>query len=324
MKMDKNTELRLIKMSDVEPTKVEWLWYPYIPYGKITIIQGDPGEGKTTLILNLAALLSKGEKLPESEEKSDPINIIYQTAEDGLSDTVKPRLIAAKADDERITVIDESKLELSLTDERLEQAIIETKAKLVILDPLQAYIGANVDMHRANEIRPVMKHLAEVAQRQQCAIVLIGHLNKAMGMKSSYRGLGSIDIPASARSVLLVGRIKDNPTVRVMAQIKSSLAPEGEPIAFELNKETGFRFIGKYDISIDDLLNGVATTSKLEQAEKLLRDMLSDGSSIKQKQLQQQAKIRNISERTLNEAKKNVGVKSFRSNNEWYWKLSKE
>ena len=322
--MDKNTELRLIKMSDVEPTKVEWLWYPYIPYGKITIIQGDPGEGKTTLILNLAALLSKGEKLPESEEKSDPINIIYQTAEDGLSDTVKPRLIAAKADDERITVIDESKLELSLTDERLEQAIIETKAKLVILDPLQAYIGANVDMHRANEIRPVMKHLAEVAQRQQCAVVLIGHLNKAMGMKSSYRGLGSIDIPASARSVLLVGRIKDNPTVRVMAQIKSSLAPEGEPIAFELNKETGFRFIGKYDISIDDLLNGVATTSKLEQAEKLLRDMLSDGSSIKQKQLQQQAKIRNISERTLNEAKKNVGVKSFRSNNEWYWKLSKE
>lgn len=324
MKMDKNTELRLIKMSDVEPTKVEWLWYPYIPYGKVTIIQGDPGEGKTTLILNLAALLSKGEKLPESEEKSDPINIIYQTAEDGLSDTVKPRLIAANADDERITVIDESKSELSLTDERLEQAIIETKAKLVILDPLQAYIGANVDMHRANEIRPVMKHLSEVAQRQQCAVVLIGHLNKAMGMKSSYRGLGSIDIPASARSVLLVGRIKDNPTVRVMAQVKSSLAPEGEPIAFELNKETGFRFIGKYDISIDDLLNGVVTTSKLEQAEKLLRDMLSDGSSIKQKQLQQQAKIRNISERTLNEAKKNVGVRSFRSNNEWYWKLSRE
>ena len=324
MKMDNNTELRLIKMSDVEPKKVEWLWYPYIPYGKVTIIQGDPGEGKTTLILNLAALLSKGEKLPESLERSEPINIIYQTAEDGLSDTVKPRLIAANADDERITVIDESKSELSLTDERLEQAIIETKAKLVILDPLQAYIGANIDMHRANEIRPVMKHLAEVAQRQQCAVVLIGHLNKAIGMKSSYRGLGSIDIPASARSVLLVGRIKDNPTVRVMAQIKSSLAPEGEPIAFELNKETGFRFIGKYDISIDDLLNGVATTSKLEQAEKLLREMLSDGSAIKQKQLQQQAKIRNISERTLNEAKKNVGVKSFRSNNEWYWKLSKE
>ena len=165
MKMDNKPELRLINMADVEATEVKWLWYPYIPYGKITIIQGDPGEGKTTLILNLAALLSKGDNLSESNEKSEPINIIYQTAEDGLSDTVKPRLIAAKADDDKITVIDESKIELSLTDERLEQAIIETKAKLVILDPLQAYIGANVDMHRANEIRPVMKHLAEVAQR---------------------------------------------------------------------------------------------------------------------------------------------------------------
>lgn len=322
--MDNKAELHLINMADVEATEVKWLWYPYIPYGKVTIIQGDPGEGKTTLILNLAALLSKGEKLPESEEKSEPINIIYQTAEDGLSDTVKPRLIAANAEHERITVIDEGISELSFTDERLEQAIIETKAKMVILDPLQAYIGANVDMHRANEIRPVMKHLAEVAQKYECAVVLVGHLNKAMGMKSSYRGLGSIDIPASARSVLLVGRIKDNPTIRVMAQIKSSLAPEGEPIAFELNKETGFHFIGKYDISVDDLLNGTSTVSKLEQAENLLKDELADGNTVQQKSIQQRAKLRNISERTLNQAKKNLGVKSIRRENVWYWQLPKE
>ena len=322
--MDNKAELHLINMADVEATEVKWLWYPYIPYGKVTIIQGDPGEGKTTLILNLAALLSKGEKLPESEEKSEPVNIIYQTAEDGLSDTVKPRLIAANAEYGRITVIDESTSELSFTDERLEQAIIQTKAKLVILDPLQAYIGANVDMHRANEIRPVMKHLSEVAQKYECAIVLVGHLNKAIGMKSSYRGLGSIDIPASARSVLLVGRIKDNPTIRVMAQIKNSLAPEGEPIAFELNKETGFHFIGKYDISIDDLLNGAGTVSKLEQAENLLKDELADGNTVQQKSIQQRAKLRNISERTLNQAKKNLGVKSVRRENVWYWRLPKE
>ena len=322
--MDNKAELHLINMADVEATEVKWLWYPYIPYGKVTIIQGDPGEGKTTLILNLAALLSKGEKLPESEEKYEPINIIYQTAEDGLSDTVKPRLMAANAEHERITVIDEGISELSFTDERLEQAIIETKAKMVILDPLQAYIGANVDMHRANEIRPVMKHLAEVAQKYECAVVLVGHLNKAMGMKSSYRGLGSIDIPASARSVLLVGRIKDNPTIRVMAQIKSSLAPEGEPIAFELNKETGFHFIGKYDISVDDLLNGTSTVSKLEQAENLLKDELADGNTVQQKSIHQRAKLRNISERTLNQAKKNLGVKSIRRENVWYWQLPKE
>ena len=145
--MDNNVELELINMADVEATEVEWLWYPYIPYGKITILQGDPGEGKTTLVLNLAAMLSKGQELPESYSAAEPINIIYQTAEDGLSDTVKPRLVAANADYSRITVIDESKVELSLTDERLEQAILRTQARLVILDPLQAYIGANVDMH---------------------------------------------------------------------------------------------------------------------------------------------------------------------------------
>ena len=194
----------------------------------------------------------------------------------------------------------------------------------MILDPLQAYIGANVDMHRANEIRPIMKHIADVAQKYNCSIVLVGHLNKTMGMKSSYRGLGSIDIPASARSVLLVGRIKDNPTIRVMAQVKSSLAPEGEPIAFELNKETGFRFIGKYDISVDDLLNGTSSVSKVEQAEKLLKDELSEGAAIPQKQLKQKATLRNISERTLNEAKKNLGVKSVKRNEMWYWHMTKE
>lgn len=322
--MDNNTELHIINMADIEATEVKWLWYPYIPYGKITIIQGDPGEGKTTLILNLAAMVSKGEKLPESKRVSEPINIIYQTAEDGLADTVKPRLEAAKADSKRIMVIDETNIELSMTDIRLETAISQTNAKMVILDPLQAYIGASVDMHRANEIRPVMKHLADVAQKYQCAIVLIGHMNKSINMKSSYRGLGSIDIPASARSVLLVGRIKDNPTIRVMAQIKSSLAHEGDPIAFELNKETGFKFIGKYDISVDDLINGTSTVSKVKQAETLIMDILSDGNARPQKQLQQQAKFRNISERTLNEAKKNLGVQSFRSNNVWYWKVSQD
>lgn len=143
-------------------------------------------------------------------------------------------------------------------------------------------------------------------------------------MKSSYRGLGSIDIPASARSVLLVGRIKDNPTIRVMAQVKSSLAPEGEPIAFELNKETGFHFIGKYDISVDDLLNGTSSVSKVEQAEKLLKDELSEGAAIPQKHLLFKAQIRNISERTLNEAKKNLRVKSIKRNDKWYWQLPKE
>ena len=323
MKMDNKPELKLINMADVEATEVEWLWYPYIPYGKVTIIQGDPGEGKTTLVLNLAAILSRGDKLPETNKDSDPINIIYQTAEDGLSDTIKPRLMAAKAEHKYFTIIDETECRLSLTDHRLEDAIKETKARLVILDPIQAYIGASVDMNRPNEIRDLMTHLKLVAEKCNCAIVLIGHLNKATGMKASYRGLGSVDIQAAARSVLLVGRVKDNPTIRVMAPTKSSLAPEGDPIAFELNKETGFRFIGKYDISVDDLLNGTSSVSKIEKAEKFLKEFLSDGTPKTQKIIQQQASYRDIGNRTLNDAKKNLNITSFKKKNAWFWQLSK-
>ncbi len=149
---DYEKELKIINMEDVEATVVEWLWYPYIPYGKITIVQGDPGEGKTTFALQLSAILSKGGKLPCNDIESMPIDIIYQSAEDGLEDTIKPRLVEAEADCSRIKVIDESEYPLSMSDIRLEQAIAETGARLIILDPIQAYLGANVDMHRANEI----------------------------------------------------------------------------------------------------------------------------------------------------------------------------
>jgi hypothetical protein len=166
MNEQQNVELKLIHMEDVVSKEVEWLWYPYIPYGKITIIEGDPGEGKTTLVLKLAAALSRGLPLPCDDDKEyEPIHIIYQTAEDGIEDTIKPRLVKAGADCSMIRVIDETDKELSMTDDRLEQAIIETGARLIILDPIQAYIGAKVDMHRANEIRPVLKHLGMIAEK---------------------------------------------------------------------------------------------------------------------------------------------------------------
>ena len=164
-------------MADVETKKVEFLWYPYIPYGKLTIIQGDPGEGKTTAVLQIAALLTKGEKLPEDDQEREPVNVIYQTAEDGLADTVKPRLEAAGADCSKVLVIDESEQGLSMSDLRIEEAIKQTGAKLVILDPIQAYLGSGVDMHRANEIRPVMKHLGDIAEKYNCAIILSPYEN---------------------------------------------------------------------------------------------------------------------------------------------------
>ena len=321
--MNEKDTLHLIHMNDVEATPVEWLIEPYIPLGKITVIQGDPGEGKTSIILMIASWLSNGKRLPDDSNEYEPINIIYQTAEDGLADTVKPRLLAANADTKRIMVIDESKADLTMTDKRLELAIKESNAKLVILDPTQAYLGASVNINSANDVRSQLKPLAYLAEKYKCAFVLIAHMNKATGMSALYRSLGSIDFAAAARSVLLVSRVKDNPTIRVMAQIKSSLAPEGEPIAFEFNKNSGIKYIGKYTITVDELLNGTPRSTKTEMAEKLLTDMLADGVAKSSNFLKQQADYRNISFRTLTDAKKNLGITSFKQGNTWFWVLKK-
>lgn len=317
------TQLKLISMDQVPIEEVQWLWYPYIPYGKLTIIHGDPGEGKTTLILRLAALLSQGESLPCDDRPQEPVKIIYQTAEDGLGDTIKPRLLAGDADCAQIKVIDETEASLTLLDERVEQAISETGARVMILDPVQAYVGTGVDMNRANEVRTVLAQLSRIAEKYKCAMILVGHLNKAQGTKSQYRGLGSIDFQAAARSVLIVGRVKEKPEVRVMAHEKSSLAPEGEPVAFELSADNGFRWLGHYDISIDDLLSGVSREKKSDLAEKLIRDCLSDG-RYPQQALMDKAKRMDISKRIIDEVKKRFNVRSVKDGNQWFWQLPDE
>lgn len=316
-----NPELNIINMADVEAVAVKWLWKPYIPLGKITIIQGDPGEGKTTLALSIAAALTQGEMLPNETESQAPMNVIYQTAEDGLADTIKPRLEAVNADCTKVLVIDESKEELSMTDERIEKAIQQTGAKLIILDPIQAYIGANVDMHRANEIRPVMSKLGRIAEEYGCAVVLIGHMNKAAGQKSSYRGLGSIDITTVARSVLIVGKMRDSPSKRIMTQAKSSLAPVGKSLLFEINENSALEWKGEVDITAEQFLeNGGAELSKLEIATEFLLEILKDG-KVSQKEIAAAASDYDFSARTLNEAKKNLKVLSIKADNKWYWKL---
>lgn len=322
-----NVELKLIHMEDVVSKKVEWLWYPYIPYGKITIIEGDPGEGKTTLVLKLAAALSRGLPLPCDDDKEyEPIHIIYQTAEDGIEDTIKPRLEKAGADCSMIRVIDETDKELSMTDDRLEQAIIETKARLIILDPIQAYIGATVDMHRANEIRPVLKHLGIIAEKHNCAIILIGHMNKASGSKSTYRGLGSIDIQATARSVLLVARLRDKPNIRIMAHDKSSLAPAGDAIGFEMTEDNGMVCIGPYDITIDELLSGNEGRGKkkLDIAENFIKEYFGSNKVIPSNEIMMEAAKRSIKRNTLLSAKKKLGITSDKEKAEdgtiyWTW-----
>lgn len=301
----KKDSVKIIRMSDVELTPVDWLWKPYLPFGKLSVLQGNPGEGKTYFAMHLAAACTNGKLLPNME-RLEPFNVIYQTAEDGLGDTVKPRLMEADADLERVLVIDDRDTPLTLADERIARAIRENSARLVIIDPVQAFMGADVDMNRANEVRPVFRKLGMIAEKTGCAIVLIGHLNKSSGTQSTYRGLGSIDIMAAVRSLLFIGKVKKDPTTRVLIHEKSSLAPPGETMAFKLGDEEGFRWVGAYEISADDLLDGKEgkpTETKLQRGTKLIYELLADGNAVTIRELDEKAKAQGISQRTMREAR---------------------
>lgn len=304
----KKDSVKIIRMSDVELTPVEWLWKPYLPFGKLSVLQGNPGEGKTYFAMHLAAACTNGKLLPNME-RMEPFNVIYQTAEDGLGDTVKPRLIEAGADLDRVLVIDDSDVQLTLSDERIEKAIVENNARLVIIDPIQAYLGSDVDMNRANEVRPIFMRLGQVAQRTGCAILLIGHLNKAAGMQSLQRGLGSIDIAAAVRSVMFIGKLKHDPTMRILTHEKSSLAPPGVSLAFSLGDEGGFRWFGEYDITADEMLSGIEPQreTKTQQAKDLICTLLAGGKQVLSEDIDKAALERGIPGRTVRDAKRELG-----------------
>ena len=316
MKMqEKEALVPMLCYKDIEQTSVEWLWFPYIPFGKLTIIQGNPGEGKTYFAMMLTAACTNRKLFPNMED-IEPFNVIYQTAEDGMGDTIKPRLVEAGADLSWVMVIDDSEEVLTLSDDRIEKAVRQNHVRLVIIDPVQAFIGADVDMNRANEVRPVFRKLGMIAEKTSCAIVLIGHLNKSSGTQSTYRGLGSIDIMAAVRSLIFIGKVKKDPTTRVLIHEKSSLAPPGETMAFKLGDEEGVRWVGAYEISADELLDGKegkATETKLERGAKLIQELLVDKNEISIRELDDKAKEQGISGRTMRD------VRSRMKNELEYW-----
>ncbi|WP_455684001.1 AAA family ATPase [Thomasclavelia sp.] len=313
-----NTDLELLNFAeDIHTSNVEWLWKPYIPYGKITIIQGDPGCGKTMFATYLIANISNGKAFDEEERINIPLVSLYQTGEDGLGDTIKPRLENLGANCKMVYSINEYKQSLSMNDIRIEEAIQNTNAKVIILDPIQAYLGAKVDMHRANEVRPILKHLGDVAERYNCAVILIGHMNKS-ATKAQYRGIGSIDFLACARSVLTMGCLNDDKNIRVLVQTKNSLDVTGSPIAFRTSDDDCFEYIGEYNIDIDDLLSGGSGNTKLEEAKAIIKQCLLDGNN-ESTHIIAKTKAVGIGERTTKQAKKQLQMKSKKKGDKWYW-----
>lgn len=313
----------LIWMDSIRPTVTKWLWYPYIPLGKVTILMGDPGEGKSTLACALTAAVTKGLAFPDQHQSdAAPNYVLIQNAEDGLADTLRPRLDKAGADVSMVVTINENKQSAEMMSSALFETIRELKPKLVILDPLQAYLGADVDMHRANEIRPVMHYLSRVAEIFGCAIVLIGHLNKRGDMKSIYRSIGSIDLTAAARSVLLIARDPAEPEHRVIKHIKSSLAPEGETVSFRIEEDGSFVYEGAYEIETDKLLSQrERRESPRERAAVLVRAWLTQHGDLSAQEIYRLADSEGIAKSTLMRAKQMLHIKCTQTRDGWLWHL---
>lgn len=307
--------------SSVTQRKVEWLWYPYIPYGKLTILQGDPGEGKSTFMLNVAALLTRGKNMPDGYRVSEPQRVVYQTAEDNLADTVKPRLVSAGADCNKIAYIIDEENPLTLEDSRIESVIKQTQARLFILDPLQAYLSQDSDMFSAGKMRGQLKQIADIAAKYNCAVVIIGHMNKSSGEKNLYRGLGSIDIAAIARSVLMISKDKSDPSIRYMFPVKSSLAPEGCAIGFSLNRKSGLTWLGQRTIDTSQLRDYETVESKKSLAARVIVEILNEQDTYSA-DIVKKLKTLGISERTIQTVKKELGITSYRKNGVWLWHLS--
>ena len=325
--MTVSVPLEVVKASEIEPKEVKWLWYPYIPVGKVTLLQGDPGDGKSKLMLSIAALLSKGEPLPFTEtEENEPVTIIYQTTEDDADDTVVPRFNSAGGNGENLIFIKEDEKSLSFGDNRIREAIEMYHAKLLILDPMSSYIGESCSMNNANETRAEFNHLIAVAKDTGCAIVIIAHMNKMRDTNPLYRTNGSIDIAGAARSILAITRTANsaNPAERYLVQVKSNLAPMGSAILFEV-ADKGVNFLDELEMTAEDAFAATAPrmgrpNDREEAATAFIRSLLDGG---RQLASDCEAKLEGagFKKSTYKKAKKKAGVHSVKDGFAWYWTL---
>ncbi len=213
-------------LEDIDPERIHWLWRNRIAFGKLTVIEGDPKTGKSLVTLEIAARLTRGESLPGDEShKLDPANIVVVSAEDDVADTIKPRLLAAGADMSRCRTIRIRDRGLNRLPELtsadlavMEKAVVEHEARMLILDPLAAFLPSKVDANIDHHIRRVLQPLATMAARTGVALEVVRHWNKnAQSGKAIYRGGASIGIAGAARSILVVGKDPDDPRRRVLA-----------------------------------------------------------------------------------------------------------
>lgn len=318
-----------ISMADVKETKITYLWHPYIPLGRVTLLGGDPGAGKTFITTAIAATLSRGEALPgEDANTREPMNTLLLSAEDDMGDTLKPRLRNLRADMRRVFVEQSA---IVLDDDGLkaiEKMVEVTEAKLLVIDPIVAYFGSGKDMNRANDVRPIMQALKNMADRKQIAIVVVRHNRKASPGtpegKKIYSGYGSIDFTAAVRSELAVERGKADRNY--FFHIKMNSGPLGRGIKYwieNLHDDTGmFHWDGFVEVGMKPSGKSISTKFK---GEEVIRQWLFDhlkafpnGDSAKN--VIAAGMLKGFSQTKLEHVKKGIAISS-RIGSEWYWSL---
>lgn len=332
---------RVVCMSSVEPERISWLWPGYVPAGKLTLIDGDPGDGKSTMTLDLAARVSTGSPMPDGSAGTKG-SVIVLSAEDGIADTIRPRLDAAGADVDQVFVVDEvigseqpRPVELPLDLPLLAHVIADRQAVLVTIDPLMAFL-AGVDSHNDQSVRRALHPLAKLAESSGAAIVVVRHLNKGSGAKALYRGGGSIGIAGAARAVHVVAIDPDDESGqrRLLAPVKVNIAIKPPTMAYRLVSDERYgcaRVVwdGTVAATADELVNIEPAEDRQERvtAVDFLCEALAHGER-RTKDIEEEAReAHGISERTLTRARKTLGVRAHqlttgpKGRNEWWLSL---
>jgi archaellum biogenesis ATPase FlaH len=315
-----------VDLSTIEAKEVDWLMPPLIPYGMITIMEGDPGVGKSYLAMHIAAQVSIGGTLP-GVPKLRKGRVLYISAEDDPAYTIRPRIDAMGGDPQRIRIQADY---TALDDDGLEQLMDEIRRKppdLIIIDPLFAYVPSNADMYRPNVIRALLSELKEAAEYDETAILLVRHLTKAKRDKAIYQGSGSMDVIGAARSAFLVAQHPDDPDLKIVAHVKHNISERGQSWVYELVKQTEdglpiLKWVGTSNLTIDDLMgqDDGDRKSALDQAIDLLREELKDGPKLVAT-IEMKAQAKGIAKRTLDRARKELGVVPRKLKDGWMLSL---
>jgi hypothetical protein len=322
---------KLLALSEVTAREVAWIWKPYLAERTLAMLTGDPGAGKTFVSLAIAAAITVG-SVPCTGETSSPANVFYLSVENSPDYVVRPRFDSLGGDAKRFTILDGAYSEagelggIKLSEvDTLRDALRQTQARLVIVDPIQSYLGAEVDAHRSNETRPVMDGLSRLCEEHGCCILLVRHVSKAQTGKAIHRGLGSIDLTGAVRTELLAGSSPNDPSQRALVQLKSNLGRFGTSVGYSIGGEGIFTWTGESRLTAEMMLSSEryeeATGSRTE-AEEFLLDALATGAR-SANDLIREAEQMHVCKRTLMRAKKKLGVRSTKQGmaGTWEWSL---